>query len=60
MYIPLIQETLCYGYFLETDNRNKEHVVEGVVFVASVVSYIHAASASAASIVSHNMWYCEY
>ena len=59
MYIPLIQGTLGYGYFLETDNRNKEHVVEGVVFVASVVSYVHAVSASAASIISYNMWYCE-
>jgi len=55
MYIPLIQGTLRYAYFLQTGDRNEKQRAEGAVFAASVVPRVHAASASAASIISSNM-----
>jgi len=55
MYIPLIQATLRYAYFLETGDRNEKQRAEGAVFSASVLPRIHAASRSAAATISSNM-----
>merc|ERR1712115_67322 len=55
MYIPLIQGTLRYAYFLETGDRNEKQRAEGAVFSASVLPRIHAASPSAAATIDRNM-----
>jgi len=55
MYIPLIQGTIRYAYFLETGDRNEKQRAEGAVFSASVLPRIHAADPAKAEIIRQNM-----